>query len=190
MSSSLSFHTNRLMNYEICFQLLIFSSNYKYICSTGLEKHTVLFCRLIMPSCFICSLPCVFACMHACSHMPQCGRLCLFTAFIKHAYVFVCTHFRFVCTALAPGCVMCMLRCAWVHSYIQLFRCVNAFVCARAKSGTRCVGSLNRWPFQHTRLSARALASPKTHKHNTHTHSCTEIRSQPSCMQTVARPIA
>lgn len=42
---------------------------------------------------------------------------------------------------------------------------MNVCLCARAmqKSGTRCLGFLNRWPFQHTRLSARTPANPKTH---------------------------
>lgn len=50
----LSFNASYFMSsmyiiyYEICFLVSIFSSNYKYDCSTGLRKHTVLFCCALM----------------------------------------------------------------------------------------------------------------------------------------------
>lgn len=70
-------------------------------------------------------------------------------------------------------CSICILWCASVHSYVLYIpsRCLSVLVCWRnAKSGTGCLGFLSRWPFQHTRLSARTPASPEAH---TYTHRTT-----------------
>ena len=103
--------------YKICFLVSIFSSNYKYDCSTGLRKHTVLLCCALMLH--LLAAVCVFACMCAVMHP--------FIAFIKRAYVVTCTHFlirtrRFGFSVQFAHAAMC--TGAFIH--------ITVSMCARA----------------------------------------------------------
>lgn len=111
-------------------------------------------------------------CLHACAGAwTSCCALHDDRDHLKRPHVSPCSlGFDSLHIPSRSRCSICMLRCASVRSYVLYIpsRRSSVFVCWRdAKSGTRCLGFLNRWPFQHTRLSARTHASPETH---THTH--------------------
>lgn len=98
--------------------------------------------------------------VHVCSHVPKLAYALSVDCIRSHVRtVLICTH-TFGFLVRVSACYNVHTVGAFIHVAVSACLCV-----CMQKSGTRCVDSLNRWPFQHTRLSAKALASPKTQSH-------------------------